>query len=244
MIDLHCHILPAIDDGAVDAADSIAMAGQAENDGIELVCATPHIRWDHDVRIEELAGRVAALNSEVAAAGLSTRVATGGEVAESAAAELDAAELEAVSLGGGGGWILLEPAPGPLSASIADTVDRLAEVGYRCVVAHPERHPAPDLVARLAALVERGALVQGTAALLESGEWGALHYLARHGVLHLLGSDAHSSRAGRPVELSAAVRRLEQLDVVAEHAEWIARLAPAAVVRGDPLEPPFEPRPG
>jgi tyrosine-protein phosphatase YwqE len=194
------------------------------------------------VRIEELDVRVADLNREIAAAGLSTRAATGGEVAESAAAELDAAELHAVSLGGGGGWILLEPAPGPLADSIGDTVEHLAGMGYRCVIAHPERHPAPDLAARLAALVERGALVQGTAALLESGEWGALHFLARHGVLHLLGSDAHSSRAGRPVELSGAVRRLEQLEVVGDHVRWIAEIAPAAIVRGNPLEPPFEPR--
>jgi protein-tyrosine phosphatase len=243
MIDLHCHILPGIDDGAVDVADSVAMAEQAEKDGIELVCATPHIRWDHDVRIGELESRVAALNREIATARLTTRVATGGEVAESAAAGLSPAELRAVSLGGGGGWILLEPAPGPLADSIGDTVEHLADMSYRCVIAHPERHPAPDLAARLAALVERGAIVQGTAALLESGEWGALHYLARHGVLHVLGSDAHSSRAGRPVALSGAVRRLEQLEVVGEHAEWIAGLAPAAVVRGEPVEPPFEPRP-
>ncbi len=62
-IDLHCHILPAIDDGARDLADSVAMARQAAADGIEAVCATPHIRHDHDVRIEEVADRVGALNA-------------------------------------------------------------------------------------------------------------------------------------------------------------------------------------
>jgi protein-tyrosine phosphatase len=242
VIDLHCHILPGIDDGAADAADSVAMATQADDDGIELVCATPHIRWDHDVRIAELAGRVAGLNDELIARGVGTRIATGGEVAETAAADLDAAELDAVSLGGGGGWILLEPRPGPLSDSLAETVELLAERGYRSVIAHPERHPGPDLVERLAGLVERGALVQGTAALLESEDIGALAYLARHGVLHLLGSDSHSSRAGRPVRLSAALRRLGTLEPVGSHMDWVAAQAPAAVVRGDPVEPPFEPR--
>jgi protein-tyrosine phosphatase len=242
MIDLHCHILPGIDDGAVDAADSAAMAVQAQADGIELVCATPHIRWDHDVRIAELADRVAALNDELATRGTRTRIATGGEVAETAAADLDASELEAVSLGGGGGWILLEPRPGPLADSLAATVEHLGERGYRCVIAHPERHPGHDLIARLAALVERGALVQGTAALLDSDDIGPLAYLASHGVLHLLGSDAHSSRAGRPVRLSTALTRLATLDPVGSHLEWVARDAPATVVRGDPVEPPFEPR--
>lgn len=57
MIDLHCYILPGLDDGAGDFDDSVAMARQATADGIEAVCATPLIRHDHDVRIEELAGR-------------------------------------------------------------------------------------------------------------------------------------------------------------------------------------------
>jgi protein-tyrosine phosphatase len=242
VIDLHCHILPGIDDGAADTADSVAMAAQAQDDGIELVCATPHIRWDHEVRIPELAGRVAALNEMLASHRIRTRVATGGEVAETSALDLDASELEAVSLGGGGGWILLEPRPGPLADSIAEVVDHLTEHGFRSVIAHPERHPGPDLIARLAALVERGALVQGTAALLEPEDIGPLAYLARHGVLHLLGSDSHSSRAGRPVRLSTALTRLETLDPVGSHLEWVARDAPAGVVRGDPIEPPFEPR--
>ena len=111
------------------------------------------------------------------------------------------------------------------------------------MIAHPERHPGPDLIARLAALVERGALVQGTAALLEPEDIGPLAYLARHGVLHLLGSDSHSSRAGRPVRMSAALSRLEELEPVGSHLDWVANQAPAAVVRGEPAQPPFEPRP-
>lgn len=57
MIDLHCHILPALDDGALDLEDAVGMARQAEADGIGIVCATPHIRHDHDVAIAELPQR-------------------------------------------------------------------------------------------------------------------------------------------------------------------------------------------
>ena len=53
MIDLHCHILPRVDAGALDLADSVGMARQADADGVALICATPHIRHDHDVRIAE-----------------------------------------------------------------------------------------------------------------------------------------------------------------------------------------------
>jgi tyrosine-protein phosphatase YwqE len=68
VIDLHCHLLPGVDDGALDLADSLAMARQAEADGISAICATPHIRHDHDVRIGELHARVAELNRALEAA--------------------------------------------------------------------------------------------------------------------------------------------------------------------------------
>ena len=60
LLDLHCHILPGLDDGARDLDDALGMAGQARTDGITAVCATPHIRHDHDVRITELRDRVAS----------------------------------------------------------------------------------------------------------------------------------------------------------------------------------------
>jgi protein-tyrosine phosphatase len=41
MIDLHCHVLPGRDDGALDLEDSVAMARQAAADGIAAICATP-----------------------------------------------------------------------------------------------------------------------------------------------------------------------------------------------------------
>lgn len=131
------------------------MGRQADRDGVALVCATPHIRHDHDVRIAEVADRVAELNAALLDNGVQARVLPGGEVAETIVKDLDDAELRAVTLGGGGRWILLEPRPGPLSDSFPATVDHLAARGLRCVVAHPDRHLAPDLVARLAVLVER-----------------------------------------------------------------------------------------
>jgi protein-tyrosine phosphatase len=242
VIDLHCHILLGIDDGALDVADSVAMGRQADRDGVALVCATPHIRHDHDVRIAELVDRVAELNAALEDAGTSARVLPGGEVAETIVEDLDDAELRAVTLGGGGRWILLEPRPGPLSESLSATVDHLAARGLRCLVAHPERHLAPDLVRRLAALVGRGALVQATAALIESGPpvEGMLD-LARRGVIHVVAGDAHSSHGGRPVRLSGALARLAGIERLAPHLDWIARAAPHAIVAGEEVVRPFAP---
>lgn len=243
MIDLHSHILPGIDDGAADLEDAVAMARQAEADGIEVVCATPHVRADHDVRLAELPRRVEELNGELAARRIGVRVVRGGEVSETIVAELSVAELGAASLGGGGRWILLEPAPGPLGDSLADAVDSLAELGYDCLIAHPERHVGPDLRERLRALVTRGALVQVTAALLAEGAAATgILQLAGQGLVHVLGSDAHSARYGRRLELSPGLDRLSEISWLRPHLDWIARGAPAAIVRGEALTAPFGPR--
>lgn len=240
MIDLHCHILPGIDDGAGDLDDSVAMAEQAAADGITTVCATPHIRHDHDVRVDELADRVAQLNAELTARNCSVHVLTGGEVAETAAAGLEDADLERVSLGGGGRWILLEPAPGPLSDTLTSAVDHLAERGYRAVIAHPERHLDHDLYLRLAELTSRGALIQVTAALFsEATAQAGMLEMARAGAIHLLGSDSHSAHYGRPVALAAAFASLATVEPAAGHLDWIAHEAPAAILGGQEISPPF-----
>jgi protein-tyrosine phosphatase len=240
VIDLHCHILPGIDDGARDLDDAVAMARQAASDGVRVVCATPHIRHDHDVRIHELAERVAELNEELGRRGVPVRIQPAGELAETAADGLTVDELRVISLGSGGRWLLVEPAPGPIGDSLAEVVGMLGERGFRSVIAHPERHPAGDMRDRLAGMVADGALVQVTAAHLESGPASAaLLELAGAGLVHLLGSDAHSSHAGRPATLSAGLAALVSVPAVAGHLGWIAQEAPAAILRGEDVAPPF-----
>jgi protein-tyrosine phosphatase len=243
LIDLHCHILPGVDDGALDLPDSLGMARQAVDDGIERICATPHIRHDHDVRIEELEGRVEELNRALREEGLGVEVLGGGEVAATAVEGLGEEELGRVALGSGR-WILLEPAPGPLDDGLARSVAHLAERGHRALIAHPERHIGADFFERLAGLVGDGALVQATADyfLQEGGTGEGIRALAAAGLVHVLSSDAHSSHGGRPVRLGPAFEVLRQVEGAGAHLEWMAATAPRAIVEGDELDVPFAPR--
>jgi protein-tyrosine phosphatase len=244
MIDLHCHILPGVDDGALDIRDSAGLARQAAADGIEAICATPHIRHDHDVRIDEVAGRVESLNRHLRGEGIPVAVLTGGEVAETAVEDLDEEELALVALGGGR-WVLLEPAPGPLDDSLQRRVEHLAERGHRALIAHPERHLSADMFERLARLVAAGALVQATADFfLREQTADGMQALAEAGLIHVLSSDAHSSHGGRPAKMAAAFERLGEVEPPRSYLAWMRDEAPRAIVSGAELELPFAPRPG
>lgn len=220
--------------------DSVAMARQAQADGIEAVCATPHIRHDHDVHIAQIAERVAQLQERLEGEQVDVQILEGGEVAQTAADSLTAEELHSVSLGGRGGWVLLEPAPGPLADELLHVVQRLAERGARAIIAHPERHADSDLEQRLERLVANGCLIQWTARfVLRAGDEDLVLRCAREGLVHLLGSDAHSSLAGRPVELADAFGRLARV-CPREWVQWMAQDAPRAIVAGDQaLGPPW-----
>jgi tyrosine-protein phosphatase YwqE len=132
--------------------------------------------------------------------------------------------------------VLLEPAAGPLGDRTLDTVDALRERGFRTVLAHPERHPGERVAEALRRLAAAGALLQLTAAFVLDG---SAEWFARERLVHVLASDAHSSHGGRRVELGAALRRLSELAGLGEHADWIARTAPRAIVEGRDVDPPY-----
>ncbi|HET8593447.1 MAG TPA: CpsB/CapC family capsule biosynthesis tyrosine phosphatase, partial [Solirubrobacterales bacterium] len=187
----------------------------------------------------ELEDRVAELNDALRDRGVAIEVVPGGEVAETALDGLDEGELRAVSLGGGG-WILLEPRPGPIGDSLIDAADGLREAGFRILIAHPERHAAGDIAERLHELTERGALVQVTAAyLVEGPAREPMLALARQGVVHIVATDAHSSHGGRPLRLSEGIAALAEVERIAPHLDWVSRQAPAAILRGEDPTPPY-----
>ncbi len=141
------------------------MAREAERDGIGVVCATPHIRA-RPRRAHRAAaragGRSSSASSTSAACGCGSRRAA--EVCAALAAERSQRGAPARrSRSDGGGWILLEPAPGALADELATMAQRLAARGARTIVAHPERHAGADFEQRLRALAAHGCLIQWTA---------------------------------------------------------------------------------
>jgi protein-tyrosine phosphatase len=241
VLDLHAHVLPALDDGPADMAGSISLAAAAENDGVELIAATPHLRHDFPgVRPAELADRVSELSDALGAAGVGVQVVPAGEVDVFWARDADDDTLRLVSYAQRGSDLLVETPYGSLPPVFEDALFDLVVRGYRVLLAHPER--CPDFQrdpASLNALVRRGTLLQVTASALAAGRGSRSGRLARalvrEGLAHVIASDAHGDAApGRPglrVGVEAASR------LAPRRARWMATEAPAAVLAGEPLPP-------
>ena len=65
--------------------------------------------------------------------------------------------------------------------------------------------------------------------------------MVEHGLVHVLGSDAHSATFGRAANLSEGLSALGTIEPAASNLAWISRTAPAAILGGDSVEPPFPP---
>jgi protein-tyrosine phosphatase len=243
VIDLHFHILPAVDDGPADLPEALALARAAQDAGIQIVAATPHLREDHPaVRPAELADRCAELAREIAAAGIALEVVAGGELDVLWVRDADPDEIRLASFAQRGTDVLLETPYGPVGPSLEAAVERLWSLGYRVTLAHPERNRtlqrAPE---RLVALVEQGLLVQVTAGSLASADRRSrsrrfAEQLVRLGLAHVVASDAHSAATFRPPNLADGVAAIAA--IAPARARWMAVDAPLAILAGAPLRSP------
>jgi len=235
VLDLHCHILPAVDDGAVDLEDALDMAQAAIRQGCRAVCATSHL-W------EGLFGTSPEINDreyrELLRAFQRERVKL--QVFPGAENYLDRGDPvlfaeRAVPLGEAGRYVLLDFAMNESPPDVGAVIDALAAKGRIPVIAHPERNT--DLQADptpVAAWIERGALIQVNAPSLlgrfgrEAKEAGEI--LLAAGAVHVLASDAHSRR--RPFCLGEA-REHVAATAGRELADRICRDNPWRIIRGE-----------
>lgn len=239
LIDLHCHVLPGIDDGAASLDEAVAMCRAAAADGCAALVATPHLRharwWNGERRrLEELHERLCRHLDGV------PELHLGGEIAVHSDSIDEIFELphgELLTLAGSR-YVLLELDWHGLGPNVFDVVHELKVRGLFPIIAHPERVSwlAAD-PALVTGLVERGAYLQLTA-MSVTGELGAgLGRLCEQWIeaelVHFVASDAHGVRL-RPPGLAAAYRRIEQ-KFGDELADRLFRDQPAAVVEDRPV---------
>jgi len=234
MIDLHCHVLPGIDDGPATIEGSLLLARAAVAAGIGTLVATPHVSWRHRNDAETIARLVSELNARLAAEAVGLEVRPGAEIAVTRVADIEPAELVRLRLGDGP-WLLLEPPFTEVATGLDAAVFELQRRGHRILLAHPERCQAFRRDPRmLQSLVQAGVLTSVTAGSL-AGRFGrevrsfALT-LAREGMIHNVTSDAHDHEHRAP----GMAAELQQAGLGAL-SEWLTSAVPAAILAGEEI---------
>jgi len=200
MIDLHCHLLPGVDDGPKELAVTLEMARIAVDDGVHTIACTPHIYpgmyMNNKAGIETAC---AELQAELDSRCIDLKLVVGADV------HLVPGVVEGIRQGriptlNGSRYLLLEPSHTTPPPRFEDSVFNLIAAGYTPVITHPERLTWVDQhYPVFQRLVKQGAWMQITAGAL-SGVFGprAKYWGERFvgdGMTHILASDAHS--AGR-----------------------------------------------
>jgi protein-tyrosine phosphatase len=205
MVDVHCHILPGLDDGPDGMELSLAMAESAIADGITHVVATPHSSNEYVFSYK----RVRELREELQAKiGDRLVLATGCDF------HLNPENLEALRADAPRfcinqrDYLLVEFNEYSIPPAMDQTLHEIQLLGLRPIITHPERNAIlrsqPD---RLLKWVRVGCFIQVTAGSL-TGTFGpgAQKYAWRwmaDGLVHIVASDAHNMR-GRPLRLQPA----------------------------------------
>lgn len=243
MVDIHCHILPATDDGALTLEESVAMCRAAADDGIEVIVATPHmfdgvhttpdretIRERIDQVMTACAGRI--------------QIVPGGEVRYSHEIFQEAKDPNTRIKLNGSSYMLLEFAFQMVPPNIEMTIFQMLNAGITPVIAHPERNKRiqkhPEI---LAGLIDRGAFAQVDAGSLTKS-FGAEPYqsakrIIEAGLAHFIATDAHHLERRRP-NLSDAVAVAAAIGG-AEYAQAMVNENPRALINDQAI--PYQPDP-
>ena len=224
IVDMHCHILPGVDDGPATMKETLATLREAESQGIEAMIVTPHFHpGRYVVNAHTVLETLDRVKRAVADAGLGVDLYPGQECYyySGLIAELESGNVLTMN---GTNYVLVEFEPETQYSTITFAVRELRDNGFKPIIAHFERYRCLyQRKERLTELRKHGAWLQlnfdrlvGKGNLLHPNNW---RKLLKDGYVDFLGSDTHGMKF-RPLHVDQAMDWLE-LDVRAEITERI-----------------------
>ena len=218
MIDIHCHLLPGIDDGPKSLDDSLAMARHAVKAGIKKIVATPHItpgRYDNSLKtIQPVFNN---LKASIIAENIPLEISFAAELRfDPIIMDLvNNDELPVLGKYEGERLILLEFPHSHIPPGSEELIQWLADRGVRVLIAHPERNRSVlGDIEKITPLVKLGCLLQITGGSLTGVFNDAAKQcgteLLKRGWVSIIASDAHNLHARCP-ELEPARKEAEKI---------------------------------
>jgi len=248
MIDLHTHILPNWDDGAADQAEAERMIAVAHEDGISKIVLTPHVYRiaGRDDDLSGLRGRIRAFLEDTRLPEI--ELFGGAEVY----VHIDMIQhIKDFGLTvNRSNFVFIEFPAEHVPGGVTKLVYQMLLDGLIPVISHPERNAMfAKMPGLLYDLIGQGAIGQVTSQSITGGFGKSAQKTAerflRHGLVHLIASDAHNATT-RPPRLAEAVERASRI-VGASKAEAMVTSVPAAILAneeipdlGDPISPTYK----
>lgn len=215
MIDLHCHILPGIDDGAKNIEDSLDMARKAVSEGITHILATPHYKnghWDNEKK--DILILVDELQQELDARDIPLTIFPGQEVRINGELFEELGEDKIQFIDESNQYVLIEFPTPAIPAYTESLFFELQKMSITPIIVHPERNREvlkdPNV---LLPFIEKGVLAQLTAASYTGGFGKSIQKLSKQlieaNLVHFIASDAHNI-SSRSFYMKEAFQMLEK----------------------------------
>ncbi|MBP3905931.1 MAG: hypothetical protein J6D47_03155 [Peptostreptococcaceae bacterium] len=204
MIDIHCHILPNVDDGSESLEESIAMAKIAESEGITKIVNTSHCHFDFKYKKgNELKLELEKFNQALKEENINIEVLLGNELYYTSDLIERFDELDFFSMNNSK-YILMEFSPINFPKNIEDVIYEIKIRGYIPIIAHAERYKqVQEDVNIVLDCIKEGALIQVNASSIlgKNGEKAedTSKKLLDNNMVHFVATDAHSSNRRRPL---------------------------------------------
>jgi len=231
VIDLHCHLLPGVDDGSRTVEQSVRVLTAMRESGVTAVCLTPHLAVG---RLSQglPSSHDAAFSALTAAAPDGVELHRGVELMLDRAITRDVEDHPEVRLAGTR-YILVEFGRLTAVTSIANALHQLSQLGLVPLLAHPERYSActPDAVRHWKSL-NAVMQVDATTILAPRGRGRRARDLLAAGLADVIAADNH----GDDRMIGTAYRYLCEAGGSAQ-ADLLARRNPAAILKDQALEP-------
>ena len=236
MIDIHCHILPGIDDGPASIDESLDMCRIAAADGIRTIVATPHFKpGTYQPSSNEVIEKGKQLQKAVKQEGIGISILLGADVTVTPELPQYLASIEHITINRTKRYFLAEFPHDSVPPKWDSFLLAIKRSGVTPILTHPERNPW--FLSHREALypyVRAGGMVQITAMSITAPAGEPIRYfcdfLLRHDLVHVIASDAHA-REGRAPRLADSVAAARAI-VGKEKAAALVTTIPEAIIAG------------
>lgn len=203
MIDIHCHILPKVDDGAKNLEEALEMAKIAQSEGIKTIINTSHYHPEFEDYImgDKLLDLAKEFNDELKKNSINLKVLVGNEIYynENILKYIDKKEFKSIN---NSKYVLIEFSPSNFPKNLSDVIFEFKIRGYVPILAHVERYGEIQKdYSILKDAINEGALIQiNSSSVLKKGSkaYEVCKYLLDRNLVQFIGSDAHDKERRKP----------------------------------------------